>query len=158
MSNDTVFLLQAFVIGVAITFTYDWLRILRQVIPHRQFFISFEDFWFWLICALSVFIWMYRISNGGMRWFAIIGALLGMYLYKKLFSRVLVTGLSHVLEFVLRILGGTLKFLLRPVYLIVRRIKGLQKKAGEHRTKIYRNFKMWLKSKLKALKIRLCKR
>lgn len=157
MSEDTIFLLQAFATGAMITFVYDWLRILRRVIPHKQFVVSLEDFCFWVFCAVSVFLWMYRVSNGSMRWFAVAGALFGMYLYKKLFSRILVTYVSKLLQFLLRLLGRVLAFCLRPVRLAGHKIGGLHGKARCYRRKILENFKRWLKSHLKALKIRLTK-
>ncbi len=158
MSKDTIFLFQAFALGAGITFLYDTLRIIRRAIPHKQIFVSLEDMFFWLVCALYVFWWMYRVSNEGMRWFAVIGAMFGMYLYKKLFSNLLVTQVSRLLRFLLHILGKILVVLLRPVSWLGHKMGFLQKKIQKKRKKFTGNLKIWLKSRAKALKIRLCKR
>lgn len=158
MSEDTLFLWQSMVVGSSITFLYDWFRIVRRVIPHRQWVVSLEDLIFWLFCTVSVFWWMYRVTNGGMRWFAVAGALTGMCLYKSLISRFLVTYASKLLQCILRILGKALRILLRPVSVIG---KGLAKRGSvisQKRRKIAGNLKIRLKNWFKVLKIRLCKR
>lgn len=144
--------------GVLIPFAYDWLRILRRVVAHRQFAVALEDFFFWVICGISVFLWMYRVSNGSLRWFAVAGALTGMCLYKRLFSELLVTYIARLLKFILRILGKVLSFVSRPLRFVGRKADGVRGKVRNCRRKILGNFKIWLKSKLKALKIRLRKR
>lgn len=157
MSKDTLYLLQAFGVGATITFLYDWLRTLRRVIPHRQFAVSLEDLFFWIFCAMHVFLWMYRVTNGGMRWFAVIGALAGMCLYKKLFSTLFVNGTSRILEGILKVLGKVLKIFLCPLRKIGGRINTAGERVRKKRKKILGNFKIWLKSTLRAIKIRLCK-
>lgn len=158
MSKDTIFLLQAVSVGAAITFLYDWLRTLRKVIPHKQFAISLEDLLFWIFCGIQVFLWMYRVTNGGMRWFAVAGAVAGMWLYKKLFSRIFVTGSSWALSRVLAILVKVLGILFKPFKWILFRIKATGSRLGRGKKKILGNFKIWLKSRLRALKIRISKR
>lgn len=158
MSDDTVFLLQAIVTGVLITFGYDWLRIIRRVIPHNWLAVSLEDFLFWLICGVSVFIWMYRVTNGGMRWFAIVGAVFGMFLYKKCVSEWFVRNLSRLLSFLLKNLLLLISILLRPLHRAWSKVEQIHYKGKRKRRKIMDNLKIRLKSHLKALKIRLCKR
>ncbi len=158
MSKDTLFLLQAVGVGAAITFLYDWLRILRRVIPHKQFAISLEDLFFWFFCAVQVFLWMYRVTNGGMRWFAVAGALMGMWLYKKLFGRIFVEGFSWLLSRMLAILAKVLRVLFKPLKWILARMKSVGGQFSKRKKKIMENFKIWLKSRLRALKIRVCKR
>lgn len=158
MSRETYFLLQATSVGVLITFAYDWLRILRRVIPHKQFAVSLEDFFFWVICAVAVFLWMYRVSNGGLRWFAVAGALTGMGLYKKLLSELLVTYIAKLFQWILKLLGKLFGFLFRPFRVLGRGAVKVRGKVRNCRRKILGNFKIWLKSKWKALKIRLWKK
>lgn len=158
MSENTLFLWQSVAVGIGITFFYDWLRILRRAVPHRQWVVSLEDLVFWLVCTIAVFWWMYRVTNGGMRWFAVTGALVGMCVYKRLLSEFLVTFVSKLLKGILQILEKGLRILLQPFGAVG---KSLAKKgsrlAGKQR-KIAGNLKMWLKNWFKVLKIRLRKR
>lgn len=151
-------MLQAISTGVMITFAYDWLRILRRVIPHRQVVVSLEDFFFWVVCAVAVFLWMYRVSNGSLRWFAVAGALAGMWLYKRLLSELLVTYISWLLKHILRLLEKILRLVSRPFRFAGRKVGVAHGKVRNCRRKILGNFKIRLKSKLRALKIRVKKR
>lgn len=158
MSEETLFLWQSVVVGIGITFVYDWFRIVRRVIPHRQWVVSLEDLFFWLFCTFFVFWWMYRVTNGGMRWFAVAGALAGMYLYKRLISVLFVAYVSKLLRCILGILGKGVGLLLRPLCAIGKRLVRKRDALRQRRRKIAGNLKIWLKNWWKALKIRLCKR
>ncbi len=98
MGSENTFILHAMYIGFYITFVYDLLRIFRRVIPHKAIFVSIEDLLFWVYCSITVFLLLYREGNGTLRWFAVAGALVGMLLYKKLFSGLLVNYLSKFLQ------------------------------------------------------------
>ena len=87
MGSENTFLLHALLLGIFITFVYDLLRIFRRVIPHGAFFVSLEDIVFWVYCGAEVFLMMYHEGDGSLRWFAVLGAAVGMFLYKKLISR-----------------------------------------------------------------------
>lgn len=158
MSEETLFLWQSVVVGIGITFVYDWFRIVRRVIPHRQWVVSLEDLFFWLFCTFFVFWWMYRVTNGGMRWFAVAGALAGMYLYKRLISVLFVAYVSKLLRCILGILGRGAGFVLRPVCALGKSLVEKRDALSQRRRKIVGNLKIWLKNWWKALKIRLCKR
>ena len=158
MSEDTLFLWQSVAVGIGIVFFYDWLRIFRRVVSHKQWAVSLEDLVFWLVCTVMVFWWMYRVTNGGMRWFAVTGALVGMCVYKRWFSEFLVTFVSKLLKGILQILGKGLRILLRPFVAVA---KSLEKKGNAFRRKgrkIAGNLKIWLKNWFKVLKIRVRKR
>lgn len=151
-------MLQAISVGVWIPFGYDWLRILRRVISHKRWVVSLEDLLFWMVCAAGVFLWMYRVSNGGLRWFAVAGALAGMFFYKRLFSNFLVTYVSCVVRFLFGILGKILKIATTPLRYLGYKVRLLQKKTQNHWSKILGNIKIWLKLRLKAFKIRVTRR
>ena len=99
--NENVFLLHAVLLGVEITFLYDILRILRRVFVHSGIMVSLEDIAVWIYCAGEVFLLMFRESNGNLRWFAVLGALTGMYLYHRTFSPLLVKYVSGLLNSIL---------------------------------------------------------
>ncbi|MBQ9123851.1 MAG: spore cortex biosynthesis protein YabQ [Lachnospiraceae bacterium] len=111
LSNETLFLLQAFTAGIWGAFFYDAIRIVRRVIPHRRFFVSLEDLAFWGICALRGLQIMYENNTGGLRWFAILGGGVGVYLYKKIISKFYVTNVSKALCVVRNKLTSMLKLI-----------------------------------------------
>jgi spore cortex biosynthesis protein YabQ len=124
------FFLHSLLIGVVITFFYDWLLILRKCIRHNIFFISIEDILFWIACALGVFYMLYQENNGILRWFAVLGAAVGMWLYKRLVSYVLVEVVSSCII-------KTCRFLIKPLLFICRKILRLIRKVLLY---IYRNY------------------
>ena len=128
MVSENVFLFHALLLGAYITFVYDWLRIFRRVIPHSSFFVSLEDFWFWLYCAMQVFLLLYHESNGTLRWFGVLGAGVGMFLYKKCFSSLFVKYVSLMLSKFLGILrktfGGIFRLFSKPLKILWRKIAG----------------------------------
>lgn len=114
MTGENIFLLHAFVLGVFITFVYDWLRIFRRVVPHGGFAVSAEDLGFWGFCAIEVFLLMYRESNGNLRWFAVLGALAGMALYRKTLSDLFVKYVSLLFQKLLGLIGRILGIFRKP--------------------------------------------
>lgn len=133
MLNENEFMLHAFCMGIYITFVYDILRILRRVFPHGGFFVSLEDICFWIYCAVKVFLLMYHESNGTLRWFAVFGAIAGMLLYMKLASPFFVKYVSLLLQKIVGIIGRIIRFLLRPVLYLLRRIRERAVRAARRR-------------------------
>lgn len=114
MANENLFFLYAIFMGVFITFVYDILRIFRRVIPHKGFAVSVEDLCFWIYCATEVFLLLNRMSDGMLRWFAVLGAMIGMYVYKKLVSPWYVKYVSLIMGKVVGVVGKILKIVGRP--------------------------------------------
>ena len=74
-------------IGGALFLLYDIFRIFRRVVPHGNFWIGVEDFFYWLCCTAVVFVMLYRENDGMVRGFSIGGIMIGMLLYYFLLSR-----------------------------------------------------------------------
>ena len=98
ISHELNFLLYSFLLGIVITYFYDNIRIIRRIIHHNVFFVSLEDLIFWVVVSLSIFILQYYENNGVFRWFSIIGALLGMVLYKVTLSEFYVKYMAKLLK------------------------------------------------------------
>ena len=139
MVDENVFLAHAFFIGIYITFVYDLLRILRRVVPHSSFWVSVEDLAFWVYCAGKVFLLMHHESDGTLRWFAVLGALVGMLLYRKtvgaLFVKYMSLALIKIRDFCVKIC----KIVCKPFCAAGKKVTGILgkavKKAGPESTK-----------------------
>ena len=131
-------LLKALATGAILILVYDFLRIIRKLIPHGTVWIAIEDILFWAGCAIAVFAMLFRENDGYLRGFSIGGVVLGMILYSVILSPFIVKGsvflLEKVLYFLLRPLVLFFKLLLKPV------------KAGAG---ISRKFGRFLKKQLK---------
>ncbi len=156
--QEIYFLMHSIVLGVLITFIYDWIRIFRRIVSHNLFFISLEDMLFWIACSIRIFLMLYQENNGMLRWFAIVGASLGMLLYKILFGRFFVKYVTIFLQKVIKLLEKILAFFLRPMYLLLRVIKRVIRKIRFFLKRCQRVLKYWLTTFIKMIKIILCKR
>uniref|UniRef100_UPI0040570B42 spore cortex biosynthesis protein YabQ n=1 Tax=Acetatifactor sp. TaxID=1872090 RepID=UPI0040570B42 len=152
MENENIFLFYALLMGIFITFVYDILRIFRRVIPHGNLLISLEDIGFWIYCATKVFLLMYHESNGTLRWFAILGALVGMFLYKKLVSGFFVKYVSMALRKVLDILVKIVRVVLKPAATAFQKAKKVRKTAKARSARKKEQAKWFLKKKLTFLR------
>ena len=101
MDLENLFLLHSALLGIYLAFVYDSIRIFRRLVPHNVFFISLEDIAYWVYLAAEVFLLMYRESNGMLRWFAVLGATAGIFLYKKLVGRYYVHYVSLLFQKIL---------------------------------------------------------
>ena len=123
--NEVYFLAYSVMMGVVITFVYDFILIGRKIIKHNLFFISLEDFLFWAACAAAVFYMLYKENNGILRWFAVFGAALGLLLYKKIVGTRFVKLVSVLIQKEIHIAGKILGFIFRPLRWFIGKVKGL---------------------------------
>ena len=101
MDIENLFLLHSTILGIYMAFVYDSIRIFRRLVSHNVLFISLEDIAYWIYLAAEVFLLMYRESNGLLRWFAVLGAAAGIFLYKKLVGQYYVHYISLLLQKIL---------------------------------------------------------
>ena len=47
--QEIIFFLHSILIGLIITFAYDWILVLRKLFTHGMFLISVEDFIYWFV-------------------------------------------------------------------------------------------------------------
>ena len=105
IAGEGVFILHSFLLGVIITFIYDLFRIVRRIIPHGWFLLSLEDLAFWILATAGIFYMLYYENSGMFRWFSVIGAGVGMFLYKKTLSAPFVNLVSGAVNRLLALLG-----------------------------------------------------
>lgn len=154
MVDENIFLFHAFLLGIFVTFVYDLVRIFRRVVVHNTFFMSLEDLIFWIYCGTEVFLLMYHESDGTLRWFAVLGAFAGMFLYRKTAGPILVTYVS-------RFLNWLKKLVMRPMVKLHRAAgrkfyKG-KKRAGSFGRRLKRSLKIRLTYFMKKIKMNLSK-
>lgn len=162
IAGEGVFMLHSFLLGVIITFIYDLFRIFRRIIPHGWFLLSLEDLVFWVLATAGIFYMLYYENNGMFRWFSVIGAGAGMFLYKKTLSSALVNFVSGAVNKLIALLGRILWKLSAPVRFLWHKLKvlagrGARRAAREARIR-RRQIKYRLTAWKKVIKMRLCKR
>ncbi len=155
--QEVTFFLHSILMGLISTFAYDWILIFRKLFRHGKFWMSVEDFIYWFVCGISVFYMLYRENNGVLRWFAVVGAAIGMLFYKltvrNRFVSIMSTCIYKIMWFVFRVIQVVLKPLKCLFSAIRRCVRFLNKK--------FKKVKEFIKKRLtvfiKTLRMVLCK-
>ena len=159
--KEVDFFVNSLLVGIIITFAYDWLLIFRKCIRHNILCISIEDAFFWFACAIGVFYFLYHENNGILRWFAILGATMGMFIYKKLVSTLFVTLTSQLIIKTFQILTKPILYICRFILRLLRAVSLFLQKKYLFFHKKARKVKKIAKNKLtlqaKLIRIYLCK-
>ena len=152
------FLLHSVLLGIAVTFVYDCLRVWRRVIPHHIFWISIEDMLYWIFVACSIFYLLYYENNGAFRWFAILGAGAGMLLFQKTAGPVFIRYSSKLLLWFREKLLAMQRVLLRPVRHVGRKAAEKGQRGRRKAVQMFRIFKKRLTIRLRMARIILSQR
>lgn len=156
--HELHFLLHSFLLGIIITFVYDNIRVCRRVIRHNIFFISIEDLFFWIWAALTIFVFQNRENNGVFRWFSVVGAFVGMLVYRKTLSNFYIKNMTFLLQKILKILYIFFSYLFYPIYYLEQKAIAILKKIGRRVKQKNTLKKIRLTSYKKMIRITLCKR
>lgn len=103
----------AFLWGMAVLWFYDWLRIIRRIIPHSTGVCAVQDTLFWICEALFVYKLLFQYDHGSVRNYTMAGLALGMILYAGLLSRLFVEILSRCIRTILKTLSKPFRVVFR---------------------------------------------
>lgn len=102
--------------GACMALAYDFLRLLRRLVRHGRLAVDLEDMLYWTVCFFASFTLLYYGNNGVIRFVAVLGAALGMFLYTVSIGKVFV-------KFSYFLINETIGRLLRLIARIVRKFK-----------------------------------
>lgn len=151
-----LFLLAA-ALGAGLLLCYDFLRIFRRLVRHKTWGIAAEDLLFWLCCALVMFGFMYRMNEGVIRGFLVLGTAVGMVLYSIFLSPHLIRCGTAVCGKIAGVLGRLLRLAGRPLCRAGRMAGAQVCRAGRICKKRTGKWKKQLKKIGKAVRIGLSK-
>ena len=77
IEKEVAIILVAFLDGALIALIYSAIQVFRRIIIHNLFWISIEDLLFWIVSAIYVFMEIVRACSGNIRWYFVLGILLG---------------------------------------------------------------------------------
>lgn len=83
-------------VGICLMVVYDGLRVFRTLVPHGNFWTGIEDAVYWAASSITTFLLLFRQNDGILRWYAILGVLMGMLVYNITVSRILLRLLKKV--------------------------------------------------------------
>lgn len=92
IANELSIFISACLLGNRFCLIYCGLRVFRRLVKHSLFWISIEDFAFWIGAGIYLFLEMYRTCTGSIRWYFVLGVLAGglitYWLAQKLMKKV----------------------------------------------------------------------
>ena len=117
MASNQAYLFVVFtLVGIAIGVLFDIFRILRKTIKTRDFITCIEDILFWILTGIIIIYSMYRFCDGELRFFMIIGAILGTIIY-------LITISEYTIKISLLIINFIKKVVVFPTRLLIKLLK-----------------------------------
>lgn len=129
--------LDSLFMGLLVMAAYDLLRLLRRIMPHKNIFVSMEDFIFWNLAGLFIFGLIYSENDGTIRWFIIVGIIVGAWIYIRSFGTFLVKFVAKyiniILKYILKKPLNEVRMMLRSIFRKVKLLYGkkLRKKEKE---------------------------
>lgn len=97
MHFEVLLFFQSALMGVILLLCYDLLVILRRVIPHAPGIVNAEDLLYWIAVCGAVFSQIYRLNQGMLRGFVLLGIILGAILCHLTVGPLFVRLLSFIL-------------------------------------------------------------
>ena len=91
-----MFLISLF-LGAGMGITYDFLRIIRRILSHNNFFISLEDIIYWLVWSFKVIDGIHIYNRGELRGYIFLALFLGFLIYKNTIGWVLWKCVDNIL-------------------------------------------------------------
>lgn len=119
-----ILFLQTVALGAIIAFIFDITRAIRKVVIHKNFVVQIEDAIFWLVSFLVSLYFVLNYAGGQIRFFYMLGIMLGIVIYLHTVSRYILGLLTFLLALFIKI---CLLFA-RPAIILVKKVlkKGLK--------------------------------
>lgn len=105
INTQTVVFAMSILLGVLLGIFYDVLRFMRTRTCASVVKVAFFDSIFWIVVALSVFVFIINKAHAQSRIYLLIGMLLGSVLYFITFSPLLFEILDFIVETLMKILS-----------------------------------------------------
>lgn len=87
IGTETAAFLHACLTGITVTAAWLWLRVWRRILPHGLWLLNLEDGLFWAASAVYIFVQIYHTNNGEIRWYFVLGVVVGAVFTSFLFRR-----------------------------------------------------------------------
>lgn len=104
--------------GIFIGLVFDFFRILRQGFKTSNIITYIEDIMFWVISGLSIIYSMVNFSNGALRFFMIIGLVIGFITYILTISKYIRKFSISIIKFLKKIVKFIWGIIIYPLKLM----------------------------------------
>ncbi len=122
--------------GVLLAWVYDNIRVFRRIKRHNTIiFMSIEDIAYGIYAGISVFLMCFRVADGIIRGFIIMGIAAGAFLYFKILSSIYIRWSVKIIKFLLKPICFILKNVVHIITIPVRSLKIYIKRRKDMRKK-----------------------
>ena len=77
IEKEGIVFVEALLAGMIVLTSYTCIRKFRRVVKHNLFAVAVEDLVFWIGTAFYLFVQIYHTSDGGIRWYFVLGVVVG---------------------------------------------------------------------------------
>ena len=124
--NQTYLFIVFTIVGIIIGILFDIFRILRKSFKTKDIVTYIEDILFWILTGIIILFSMYKFSNGELRFFMIIGIIMGTLMYMITFSRYVIKISVFIIKIIKTIIVYPVKvvekilkkIIIRPIFII----------------------------------------
>lgn len=89
--------LMSIILGIALTLSYDLIRVFRRIRSHNSVLMAMEDVCFWLVWTYAVLDCIHCYGDGMLHWYMALGLLLGVVACHYTISCVFMKGADYIL-------------------------------------------------------------
>ena len=151
VNTQTIIFLQAILMGAVFGAVYDLFRIFRIAVPLPAGVIVVEDVIYFAFCGFMSFFLAMTVNFGQVRFFILLGELLGFLLYYLTLGVLVMKCAQQIIAFIRWIFQVLWKLILRPV---VRLLMWIGKKVAKIFGKLGKNAKKAVQKNRKHLQTR----
>ena len=126
VSAQTAQFLYSAILGISLGVLFDITRLVRSYMPKKRVATALLDLLFWCVAIISLLAFILTVCEGKMRWYVLVGAFCGCFVYMAALSEIV----YKVLFSLVAVVRKALFLIMRPVYLLLRCIWRGTKKAG----------------------------
>jgi hypothetical protein len=121
-SPESFLFFASLLLGFLFGLYYEFFRFFRILFSHKTVLVVAEDLLFFLPISLIYIFFNYALSDGVVRYFSILGVVLGFLLYLATLGKILVHFSSYILNFLKKVLRGIFHLFFRPIINVFKNI------------------------------------
>ncbi len=115
LSSQSISFLISCVVGIGLGVLYDIFRISRIAVHTPTAVILFEDVLYFFICAIITFLYMLTVIEGQVRFFILIGELIGASVYYFTVGRLVMALSQAIIGVIKKLIWGILRIVFTPL-------------------------------------------
>lgn len=114
ISEQAVDFLLACLLGAGLGVLYDVFRIIRLAFWHGKIVVAVQDILFWILAAISTFLFMIMHTEGQIRFYVLLGELLGFTVYYFTIGMLVIHMSRWIISLIKKVFMTLYKIFIRP--------------------------------------------